>query len=367
MKDQPFKIAKDVLSLVAKYKTPPTPKVYAAWYRYVEGDDEQLREQLDHAVDRGGDVDAASLVELFEQFCTDFDVQAIDFGPTAVGELEAAMSLLDHQRDSCRDWEQTLVKTEATLRVEPSDAELRDCGGSLREGTAEMHRRIEHTIEGLERSRDEIETLRSELANSHRRAMTDPLTGLGNRRRFDLLLRNQSNHPNEDQTAYLAVINIDRLKDVNRSHGFDAGDRLVKFAGKQIAVMYPDAGVCRIGGDEFALFTSHATHCDAVAACDRIRNAVSTHKIALCENGPPVVLSLSIGAARHHVDDKQTDWLDRSRQFLDQAKRLGRNRSIVERGGNNAPRTTTPRADATTTASQSTPSPTPIAAPAGTR
>ena len=45
-----FSIIREVLAYVINFKTPPTPEVYEVWYRFVEGGNKSIREQLSHAI-----------------------------------------------------------------------------------------------------------------------------------------------------------------------------------------------------------------------------------------------------------------------------------------------------------------------------
>lgn len=78
---------------------------------------------------------------------------------------------------------------------------------------------------------------------------TDPLTGLGNRRRLDRLI------VDDDETRRIGaaiVIDLDRFKSINDRYGHDAGDEVLRKVGARLAmVLGPFGAVCRMGGEEF--------------------------------------------------------------------------------------------------------------------
>jgi len=85
------------------------------------------------------------------------------------------------------------------------------------------------------------------------RSVTDHLTGLGNRRRFDAHLEALAERPS-DGSVGLIIFDIDKLKLINDKYGHDLGDiALHVFAEAVREVLRPTDTICRIGGDEFAV------------------------------------------------------------------------------------------------------------------
>ena len=107
--------------------------------------------------------------------------------------------------------------------------------------------------------------LRGRLVSAERvqreMALTDPLTGVGNRRAFDSLLDRelQAAAPGHALPGALLVIDLDRFKQVNDLYGHPTGDRvLVAVAASLGEVLRPNDRLCRIGGDEFAVVAPRA-------------------------------------------------------------------------------------------------------------
>jgi diguanylate cyclase len=107
-------------------------------------------------------------------------------------------------------------------------------------------------------------------------ALTDPLTGVGNRRAWDRLLdAEEARCRRYGSVASLVAIDLDELKRVNDSHGHAAGDRLLRRTAQVIDACRRAADVvARLGGDEFGVL---AVECDEPAAkvlADRLRGAL---------------------------------------------------------------------------------------------
>lgn len=130
-----------------------------------------------------------------------------------------------------------------------------------------------------------------DVTDRHVEAVTDPLTGLYNRRGLDVFSEHAMRIARRDDKAVLViVVDIDGLKLVNDKLGHAAGDTLIKGAAKVIKDVFRKSDVCaRIGGDEFAVL---AITNPSFKIQDRMRHAVSRFNL---RNRPPASLSLSVG------------------------------------------------------------------------
>jgi diguanylate cyclase (GGDEF)-like protein len=126
-------------------------------------------------------------------------------------------------------------------------------------------------------------------------ALTDPLTGLGNRRAFDrALARETARTVRHDRPLAVAVIDVDGLKRVNDTLGHAAGDSMLVdlAAALRQAIRVEDAAY-RLGGDEFALILADAVVLDVHALEDRIRrHGAPPFSLGLASTPPDHVESL---------------------------------------------------------------------------
>jgi len=107
-------------------------------------------------------------------------------------------------------------------------------------------------------------------------AMTDPLTGLPNRRAWDRAVQRWlDGSEGSSGRLCLAIIDLDRFKRINDTHGHAAGDDVLRAAGKVISGSLRESDfVARLGGDEFGLLLSVANEATARAVVDRVRSAL---------------------------------------------------------------------------------------------
>ncbi|GLY98127.1 GGDEF domain-containing protein [Actinoplanes sp. NBRC 103695] len=138
------------------------------------------------------------------------------------------------------------------------------------------------------RQREEVESARADAERESRR---DALTGLGNRRRFDLLL-NQVDAGELGRPLALLLVDLDHFKAVNDAYSHSAGDRVLREVAT-LLVSHCRAGdeAVRYAGDEFVLFLrGDAAHARDVA--ERIRQSVARAEILA-----GVRLTVSVGMA----------------------------------------------------------------------
>jgi len=161
----------------------------------------------------------------------------------------------------------------------------------------------------------------------------DPLTGLSNRRQFELQLASEIDRvARAGEPALVLMIDIDHFKKVNDAHGHQAGDLVLKAVALGLAAcIRPMDTVARFGGEEFAMILPNCAPSFAQAVAERIRTHVSDGAISI-GNGEEVRVTVSIGGAfaPQWVRSSALLWVERADQQLYRAKSEGRNRACLE-------------------------------------
>ena len=167
---------------------------------------------------------------------------------------------------------------------------------------------------------------------AERLASTDQLTGLANRRFFNSALDRMIASPAEIGRGFsLMIVDLDRFKPLNDTHGHDAGDfALREIAGRLNRIGNDTTVTARLGGDEFAVLCPGVAGRDAAALAARI-------VAALCEpivlpGGHQVMLGASVGVAEVPADGLTArDIVLRADAALYRAKEAGRNTAVLAR------------------------------------
>lgn len=178
------------------------------------------------------------------------------------------------------------------------------------------------------------------IATRSAEANTDSLTGLCNRRMFDVeLTRRLSQHRRQGTPLCLMIIDVDDFKSINDAYGHQVGDDALKNIGSVLTAQGRDSDiVARIGGDEFAVILPGSDLNESSVSAGVLAKAISDRPIGVERNDHTV--TVSIGLAEAGLDDDTISLLRRADSVLYAAKEAGRNRCY--RQGSPEPAVPTP-------------------------
>ncbi|MDH3262383.1 MAG: diguanylate cyclase [Paracoccaceae bacterium] len=149
------------------------------------------------------------------------------------------------------------------------------------------------------RRKARTDRLRRQLSDGLRLAMTDPLTGLSNRRSALVrLARIAERAARTGQPFAVMVLDLDRFKRVNDGWGHGAGDAVLVEAARRLAgALRAEDLVARLGGEEFLVVMPDTTEADAGRAAERLRRAIEAEAFPLPDGDRALELTVSIGVA----------------------------------------------------------------------
>jgi diguanylate cyclase (GGDEF)-like protein len=160
-------------------------------------------------------------------------------------------------------------------------------------------------------------------------AMTDPLTGLFNRRHFlDLAARESARVSRARQPLAVLMLDIDHFKTVNDTFGHATGDQVLTHVARIcLGCTRQCDTLARLGGEEFAVLLPDTSMETALTIAERARAAVADDMTLRGPDGAPMRTTLSIGVATlAQGDDGIAAALDRADKAMYLAKSSGRNR-----------------------------------------
>jgi two-component system cell cycle response regulator len=173
--------------------------------------------------------------------------------------------------------------------------------------------------------------LRLHYQQSMEMAVTDPLTGLYNRRYMashlaTLLAQSASQHG----TA-VAILDLDHFKQVNDTHCHPAGDDVLREVGNRIVRNIRGIDMaCRYGGEEFVVLMPDTDLESSEVVANRLLQAIGTKTIATRSAGD-LTVTCSIGCTSSLEGDTADSLLKRADEALYEAKHGGRNRIVYRR------------------------------------
>lgn len=170
----------------------------------------------------------------------------------------------------------------------------------------------------------------SETKAAQNDSVTDELTGLKNRRYFNMRFVEEQRRAHRDRRILtLLLADVDRFKGYNDSYGHPQGDLVLAAVAQAIGATLNRPGdlLFRLGGDEFACLFATAFEDESVILANQIREQVAAQNIPHVANRPYGRVTLSIGLAFLYPDAElpQSQAYELGDQALYRAKHSGRN------------------------------------------
>ncbi len=194
----------------------------------------------------------------------------------------------------------------------------------------ERYRKQLRQLEKLARISDRYQLMMRDLNEALKDAsQRDALTGLGNRRM--LMERIRAEVGRSERTGRpltVAMVDVDRFKDVNDAWGHEVGDQALVEVARAIRSGVRDYDLCgRWGGEEFLVIMPEVGTAVGLGVVERIRAAVDALDVRVGDE--KIALSASFGVTEYRAGESAFDTINRADSALLMAKRAGRNRCEV--------------------------------------
>ena len=331
---QSLATARKVLPFMGECRIAPTPENYMLWYEYFQGHSPKIKKRLDGLLKKGTLFSPELSRQLFNEF----------FGPARSGEERRHFTYLANM---IRDMAATVIK-ESVASIEKTSAysaslqgymdqidrakDLDDLTQVLGDIITETQRVQEINLSYqrvIEEKTNEVNAVAAKLKTAEHEAVTDPLTGLANRRAFDRELEREFARARRyGDTFGVLFADLDDFKQVNDQYGHAAGDKVLQ----QLADIITEVcrGVdfpARYGGEEFVIILPGADIRGARRVAERFHMVI--HKNGFDLGGQLLPLTISIGGSSTLPDDKSPDEVVlRADHAMLLAKRQGKDRVI---------------------------------------
>jgi len=179
-------------------------------------------------------------------------------------------------------------------------------------------------VDRLRESREQLEEL----------LITDPLTGVSNRRHLMETMKNEARRSHRSKKSFaILMVDVDHFKKFNDTHGHVAGDEALKAVAEVLQEGTREVDhVARFGGEEFLVVLPETDIAGAVGAAERFRERLAKHSVAVGKRS--VKVTVSTGVAEFPIDGASPEALIISADAaLYEAKRLGRDRVVCASRG----------------------------------
>ena len=309
-----------------------SPKNYETLYAYYNHIHPEVNRCLDPYLLTGLPLNAERLQEVYDEFLsTHTRSEAVDSSADAISE--AAQKLVDdvtanhgtltaysaalgtlagglNERSTVED----LLKAMATLSLETSRA-------------SERNRALEQQLSA---SSLRIAKLRQNLIEVKQEVTTCPLTGIANRKAFEIKLRRALTQAKADMSSPLCLLmlDVDHFKRFNDTYGHRTGDHVLRLVARMLSdnIKGKDTAA-RYGGEEFAILLAGADLQAGTIVARQICERIANQRLVKRGTGEQIgQITLSIGVAQHRAGENGTSFVERADDALYEAKRTGRSR-----------------------------------------
>lgn len=328
-RDQSAEFLRLVLQRMGQHPAGFTPYNYAVWYEYLAGINPELTLAVDACLSKGKPLDDATVESLFNKHVADIDVEATRELQTGAYRILEEISRQAAQADSsAHEFGNSLEKNVSLLGGNPGGETLSEVLTALQADTGKMQSAVQALSTSLEASRKEVDDLKRALDKAHIEVVSDPMTGVLNRRGFDHRLAETMASAQDGVPLCLMMADIDHFKKVNDTFGHLFGDRVITaIATTLTANVKGQDVVARLGGEEFGVLLPD-THAEGGAAlAEKVRSAVERGKIR--QNGkvePIGGITISLGLTAYIPGEPPEVFIERADKALYASKEGGRNR-----------------------------------------
>jgi len=327
--------ARSALDRMSHEGIPANPENFAVWYEYYCGKNIPLIKAVDVLVSDNQSFDGEMNGDLYDKYISpETGRQAVkDVGERIQSQLESMIGLLGEASEGAGQYRDRLQDASVTLGGEGVGLDgLKGVVQSLIADTQKVAEQNSRLDDKLKNSSQQMQNLREELEVAQREAMTDGLTGIPNRKFFDMSLRQAVMDSMESGKALsLLMLDIDFFKKFNDEHGHQIGDEVLKLVARVLQTSIKGRDVAaRYGGEEFSIILPDTTLRNAVAVGEHIRKSMASRKIVRRNSGTTFGnITLSIGAAQFEMGESMSSVIERADAALYRAKDGGRNRVMA--------------------------------------
>ena len=311
---------------------PPTPQNFELFYAHATGE----VSAVSHAIGEMLAQKKPFTPEILQNLHSRSRTAAAAMEQVGDGMNSVIAGVLVRLNDVGRDagqYSDTLSAATGELGADQSPADLRKLVETLLTATRTMENRTNSLEKELQKSVDQVSELRSKLDNVHKESLTDPLTGIANRKAFDnaLAAAEASVAENSDPVSLL-LCDIDNFKKFNDNWGHQTGDQVLRLVASCLSenVKGRDTAA-RYGGEEFGVVLRGTPLPDAKRIAEQIRHAVEARRLVKKSTGDILgTITISIGVAQFSANEKAETAVRRADSCLYGAKKNGRNLVISE-------------------------------------
>ena len=310
--------AEVALGQIRSLRQTAVPRNYEIWYVYATGYNSPLNKIINETLARNGKLTEADLEQIYETYLSQIKTtDRIDkVGSRVIGEIDDVMTLITDALGMSANYDASLSGATEKLSVARKPDQVKVIIESLVKSTREMRETNKALEDRLSLSKNEISNLQQSLEAIRAESLTDPLTGLGNRKYFDRSIDMAvANALANGEPLSLLMFDIDHFKSFNDSYGHLTGDQVLRLVGMSLKQTIKGQDItARYGGEEFAVVLPNTALRQALTVADHIRRAIMAKELKKKSTG-------EILGPRHHLGRRLHAEAGRRHRLADRTRR----------------------------------------------
>lgn len=321
-------LLKKTISFLGVHQLSANPVSYTVCYEYLFGTQTLLIQEINQAIEDKTPLTDQMLENWFEKFLLEYNLDSLKQSQADLIEVIKALGEITILAEgNVANFGRTLQQSEKEL-VNPSNP-IESIVAHLLASTQSTQVSMGLMRQQIQESQHEIAALQARLEKVTEEALTDPLTGLVNRKGLSKAIEAALLSAKEEKSyPSLLMIDIDHFKKINDAYGHLLGDKVIKVVGETLKrqIKGKDTAV-RYGGEEYCVLLPETELKDAVKVAENIRVTIENTRIKRISDQQDIgKVTISIGVGRYRPEEPVADFFERADSALYLSKKEGRNR-----------------------------------------
>ena len=325
--------ARQALEKMDALQIAPHPDNFEIWYAYHAEIDAELSRKLEDMIERTDAFDPDGYSEIKQSFLGDDPAHLVAKAAQNAGStLTDAIELIGEASLNAKNYGDQLQDFTGDIST-AGPVELAGLVAKLTVETKEVMSRNTTLERELQVASKRIDELRENLDDARKASETDGLTGLPNRRSYDLCIEAEIDRAHKESSGLALIIaDVDRFKRFNDTHGHKVGDEVLKLVGRVLRAQLKGSDrPARYGGEEFCIILPATNIQGAVAVAELVRKTIEAKSLRNARTGESYgQITASFGCAAFVPGDTSETLYERADAALFAAKDAGRNRTCTE-------------------------------------